>query len=170
MPVGFWPWPRVYGTTRGLPQAPLYAYTESGKDRVAAFSYRLLPCPPLCSDDLLAKRRPAHAQHRIAGSSTLGHSASSDPPAGVVTHETDTEGYVKGPLDWAPRAASYCRRLFDDETIAAHVAALGGRQQADGGWPILWPPLSPVCEIEWRGSVTVEALLTLRSYGVLSAS
>ena len=89
---------------------------------------------------------------------------------GVVTYETDAEGYVKGPLDWAPRPESYCRRLFDDETITTHLAALSGRQQADGGWPISWPPLSPACETEWRGSVTVEALLTLRSYGVLSAS
>jgi hypothetical protein len=87
---------------------------------------------------------------------------------GVVTFETDAEGYVKLPLDWAPRPTSACRRLFTDEVIATHLAALIARQRPDGGWPILWPPLSPACETEWRGKVTVETLLTLRAYGALN--
>jgi hypothetical protein len=86
---------------------------------------------------------------------------------GVVIYETDAEGYVKGPLDWAPRPTSFCRRLFTDEIIATHLAALIARQQPDGAWPISWPPVSPACEIEWRGWLTVEALLTLRAYGAL---
>lgn len=86
---------------------------------------------------------------------------------GVVTYETDAEGYVKGPLDWAPRPESYCRRLFADDVIATHLAALAGRQQADGSWPISWPPVSPACETEWRGWLTIEALTTLRAYGAM---
>lgn len=89
---------------------------------------------------------------------------------GVITYETDAEGYVKGPLDWAPRPQSSCRRLFSDDTLATHLAALAARQQADGGWPISWSPVSPACETEWRGWVTIEALLTLRAYGALPAS
>lgn len=87
---------------------------------------------------------------------------------GVVTYETDAEGYVKRPLDWAPLPTSYCRRLFSDETIAVHLAALAARQQSDGGWPISWPPVSVACETEWRGWLTIEALLTLRAYGAFA--
>src|SRR5215469_15370938 len=53
---------------------------------------------------------------------------------GAVTLETHAEGYVKGPLDWAPMPTSYCRQLFSDDTIAAHLEALAARQQLDGGW------------------------------------
>jgi hypothetical protein len=77
------------------------------------------------------------------------------------------EGYVKKPLDWAPTPASWCRRLFADQVIAAHLDALAAGQQADGGWTISWPPVSPLVELEWRGFVTVEALKTLRAYGRL---
>ena len=31
----------------------------------------------------------------------------------------------------------------------------GDGQHEDGGWTITWPPLSPACELEWRGWVTL---------------
>jgi len=74
-------------------------------------------------------------------------------------------GYVKKPLDWAPAPHSFCRQLFDDETIDVHLSALAGQQAADGGWPINWETVSPMCELEWRGWKTLEALVTLRAYG-----
>lgn len=79
----------------------------------------------------------------------------------------DAPGYVKKPLEWAPAPSSLCRRLFSDDAIAAHLAALASSQQPDGGWPITWPSLSPAQEAEWRGMVTLSALKTLRAYGSL---
>jgi hypothetical protein len=87
--------------------------------------------------------------------------------AKLVELDPDASGYVKKPLDWAPSPRSWCRRLFDDRVIAAHLDAFAGRQQPDGGWSISWPPLSPLVELEWRGFVTVDALKTLRAYGRL---
>jgi len=79
-------------------------------------------------------------------------------------------GYVKKPLDWAPTPESLCRSLFSDSVIAAHLEALAAQQQSDGGWPIAWPPVSPACELEYRGWVTIGALKTLRAYGVLNSA
>lgn len=105
-----------------------------------------------------------HAPDRQRADRELARVAARISTPGVVTLETNAEGYVKGPLDWAPTPASYCRRLFSGETITAHLAALEARQQADGGWPISWPPVSLASEAEWRGWTTIEALLTLRAY------
>jgi len=71
------------------------------------------------------------------------------------------------PLTWAPTPDSLPRRLFADDVIDSHLDALAARQQADGGWPIYWPPVSPACELEYRGVVTVGALKTLKAYGRL---
>jgi hypothetical protein len=87
--------------------------------------------------------------------------------ANLVELDPEATGYVKKPLDWAPTPKSWCRRLFDDQVIAAHLDALAARQQLDGGWTISWPPVSPLCELEWRGYATVDALKTLRGYGRL---
>jgi hypothetical protein len=73
------------------------------------------------------------------------------------------------PLTWTPAPTSLCRRLFADHVIDSHLEALAARQQADGGWPIYWPPVSPACELEYRGVVTVGALKTLKAYGRLEA-
>jgi hypothetical protein len=111
-----------------------------------------------------------HAPDRARAEHELARVTERIRQPGVVTYETDAEGYVKGPLDWAPRPTSPCRRLFSDEVIVTHLAALAARQRPDGGWPISWPPLSPACEAEWRGWVTIEALLTLRAYGALDTA
>jgi hypothetical protein len=59
------------------------------------------------------------------------------------------------------------RHLFSPEQIAACLDVRIARQQADGGWPISWPPPSPAAESEWRGWVTVQMLMTLRANGRL---
>jgi hypothetical protein len=86
---------------------------------------------------------------------------------GLVEVDPDATGYVKMPLDYAPAPATWCRRLFSDDVIAAHLDALVARQRPDGGWPITWPPISPADELEYRGIVTIGALKTLRAYGRL---
>lgn len=83
---------------------------------------------------------------------------------GVVELDPGAGGYVQMPLDWAPRADSLFRPLFDDATLQTHLAALAARQRPDGGWPITWDSISPAVECEWRGKMTVDKLLTLRSY------
>jgi hypothetical protein len=87
---------------------------------------------------------------------------------GVVALDPGASGYVFKPLEFAPEPGSLCRPLFGDDVIAAHLDALAARQQADGGWPITWPPVSPACELEYRGIVTLDALKTLRAYGCLA--
>jgi hypothetical protein len=84
--------------------------------------------------------------------------------AQAIAYDPAAVGYVKGPLDFAPTPGSLCRRLFSDALIATHLEALENRQQADGGWPINWPAVSPAGELEWRGRVTVNALRTLAAY------
>jgi hypothetical protein len=86
---------------------------------------------------------------------------------GMMTLETDVEGYVKYPLDWAPTPSSFCRRLFSTQVIETHLRALAARQQEDGGWPINWEAISPTVALEWRGIVTLRSLQVLRAYGAL---
>lgn len=69
------------------------------------------------------------------------------------------------PLNFATRPQSLARRLFSDEVIEAHLDALTSAQQEDGGWQFNWLAWSPAAALEWRGIVTIEALITLRAYG-----
>jgi hypothetical protein len=104
------------------------------------------------------RKRAAYELQRIAA--RLLHS-------GVIELDPHAQGYVQKPLDWAPTPQSYCRRFFDEKTLAQHLAALAGRQQSDGGWPISWAAISPGVELECRGRLTIEALRTLEAYGEL---
>lgn len=87
--------------------------------------------------------------------------------SGLVGDVHDT-GYVRKPLDWAPRPDHPCRPLFSPQVIEANLDALMAGQQDDGGWAISWPPISAACELEWRGWVTLNALLILKANGRLS--
>lgn len=51
--------------------------------------------------------------------------------------------------------------------VWAQLEALAKKEQMDGGWPISWPAVSPGSELEYRGVVTLNALKTLRAYGML---
>jgi hypothetical protein len=83
---------------------------------------------------------------------------------GVIELDPYAGDYVQKPLDWAPTPQSFCRSLFDDETIEKHLSAMDDRQRSDGGWPISWDPISPAVEAEWRGRITIEALRILDAY------
>jgi hypothetical protein len=85
----------------------------------------------------------------------------------MVELDTDAEGEVHTPLDFAPNPGSIARRLFDEATIEAHLDHLAAGQRDDGGWTFNWPAWSPVAASEWRGSRTVDALRTLRANGRL---
>jgi hypothetical protein len=108
-----------------------------------------------------------HAKDRVRAEQGLDRIAARLREPGVIATDPDAEGYVQKPLDWAPRADSWARRLFSDDLLAIHLKALAARQQADGGWPISWDPISEGVRLEWRGWVTILALRTLQSYGAL---
>ena len=73
--------------------------------------------------------------------------------------------YGVTPLGLCPTPAAIARPAFMDDLIAAHLDDLESRQQADGGWPITWEAPGPGAAIEWRGRLTLEALMCLRAYG-----
>jgi hypothetical protein len=83
----------------------------------------------------------------------------------TVTLDPAAEGEVHSPLDFAPNPDSIARRLFDEATIEAHLDHLVAGQAEDGGWTFNWLAWSPVAASEWRGSLTVDALRTLRANG-----
>ncbi len=86
--------------------------------------------------------------------------------SGLVADISATD-YVRKPLDWAPTPDHPLRGLFDEATIQANLDLLVAGQEEDGGWPITWPAVSPGCELEWRGWITLAALQTLRANGRL---
>ncbi len=90
--------------------------------------------------------------------------------AGVVALERQAPGYVQYPTDWAPVPSSFGRSLVDVETMSRHLAYLSERQQPDGGWPLIWEPISPAVGLEWRGWLTVQALRTLQAYETAQVS
>jgi hypothetical protein len=80
-----------------------------------------------------------------------------------VTLDPDAPGEVHGILDFAPEPQSLARALFDDATVQRHLDHLAAGQREDGGWTFNWPAWSPAAEADWRGSLTVDALLMLRA-------
>jgi hypothetical protein len=85
----------------------------------------------------------------------------------LVTVDPDAPGEVHGPLDFAPLPDSLARRFFDEDTIEAHLTHFANAQLDDGGWTFNWGSWSPVAEHEWRGALTVDALVRLRDNGRL---
>jgi len=83
----------------------------------------------------------------------------------LVALDPTADDDTLSPLKFAPNPNSLARRLFSDTVIEAHVDALGSAQQEDGGWNINWLAWNPAGVFEWRGIVTIEALVTLRAYG-----
>src|SRR5437660_468869 len=112
-----------------------------------------------------------------------GRTPASQPFAGEIALRTLDEvdgwdgGLVRGAVDWVaaaaararldypPEPASIARDLFDKSVIATPLDHLAGSQRADGGWTFNWLAWSPAAELEWRGSVTVDALRVLRANG-----
>ncbi len=81
----------------------------------------------------------------------------------LVALDPEAPGEVHGPLNYAPEPDSLARRVFDRDTIEAHLTHLARSQAEDGGWHFNWPAWSPVAARAWRGYVTVESLRVLRA-------
>jgi hypothetical protein len=83
----------------------------------------------------------------------------------IVELDPEAPGEVHGPLVFAPLPSSLARRCFDDATISTHLDHFASSQREDGGWTFNWLAWSPEAEREWRGSLTVDALVLLRENG-----
>jgi hypothetical protein len=83
----------------------------------------------------------------------------------IVKHDPASTDELQSPLDLAPHPGGRARRLFAPALVEAHLDALAAGQRDDGGWDFSWDHWSPVAEADWRGVVTVEALLVLRENG-----
>lgn len=86
---------------------------------------------------------------------------------GLVELDPEATGEVPSPLTFAPHPDMMARHLFGDDDLNRHLDALEKSQHDDGGWPISWQVWTPMAGLEWRGFVTVDALLMLRAYGRL---
>ncbi|MBV1942113.1 hypothetical protein [Streptomyces sp. BV286] len=79
-------------------------------------------------------------------------------------------GYAPGehhlPHDYAKTPGSLARAWFTDEEMARSLEFLKSQQQEDGGWPVRWRQWAPGTALEARPIVTIEALRTLRAYGL----
>ncbi|GIE18571.1 hypothetical protein Ahu01nite_016730 [Winogradskya humida] len=93
--------------------------------------------------------------------------ALSESVRSVIDLDPAADGDVHGPLDFAPHPDSLARSLFDVDVIDRHLDALEAKQKADGGWDFTFESWTPITRPEWRGWVTLESLLTLRSNGRL---
>ena len=135
-------------------------------DRATAFCWQFIDqlqinsghdflCIQLFLEHVADRERAERAFERISAQLLEG---------GHITYDPSATGYVFMPLTYAPSPQNVSRRLFDTPTLQRHLDALAARQQPDGGWPISWPPVSPACELEYRGIVTVNALKTLKAY------
>jgi hypothetical protein len=78
------------------------------------------------------------------------------------------EGEALRPLDLSPRPSSQSRGLLGEAQIEAHLDAVEAEQQQDGGWMFDWRAWSPAQTTDWRGNVTLRALIWLRDNGRLS--
>lgn len=76
----------------------------------------------------------------------------------------DGAGYGLGPLAFAPSPEALAAAIYSAGEISTALDRLAAAQQSDGGWPISWPPISPMVEAECRARVTISALKTLRQW------
>ncbi|HEU4782894.1 MAG TPA: hypothetical protein VFS83_06115 [Ktedonobacterales bacterium] len=122
-------------------------------DKTEAYEMRsVLPFLDFVSD----RQRAEHVFERI------GHKILEQKLVALVPAAEDDS---HSPLKFAPNPSSLARRLFSDTVIEAHIDALASDQQEDGGWNINWLTWNPDGVFEWRGILTIEALVTLRAYG-----
>lgn len=108
----------------------------------------------------------AHAPDRQRAAQELDRLVNALLASGLVA-DAQATGYVRRPLDWAPTPEHPLRAYFSPAQLAANLDAVLAEQGADGGWTIPWPPLSPGCELEWRGWVTLSTLRRLQANGRL---
>ncbi|MCR2802762.1 hypothetical protein [Paenibacillus soyae] len=86
---------------------------------------------------------------------------------GVIERNPEAQGYVHKVLDWIASPRSYASKFVAESDVELHLDAMLEQQREDGGWAITFPAVSPMGELEWRGSLTVDRLRTLQAFGRL---
>jgi len=147
-----------------------YAIRHPWLDRATDFCWQQIEQMPMTSghDFLCAMHFLEHVPERARAERAFESMSAQLLAGGHITYDPYASGYVFMPLFYAPSPESMGRRLFDQAMIHTHLEALIQKQQADGGWPISWPAVSPACEQEYRGIVTLGALKTLKVYDYLA--
>jgi hypothetical protein len=97
----------------------------------------------------------------------LGRLAGQLPESGVLAVTGGLPDEQLTPLDYSPVPGRPLRRYVDAEVIDRDLDRLEAAQQADGGWDIDFTPASAGAAIEWRGHVTMLALVALADNGRL---
>ncbi len=100
-------------------------------------------------------------ERAAAAIETLGSRLS---PDGSLPVEGGTADERITPVAMSPRPGLRSRALFTPDQIDADLDALERGQQDDGGWTFDWLAWSPAQSVEWRGTVTLHALATLRAH------
>jgi hypothetical protein len=88
-------------------------------------------------------------------------------PSGIAPVGGFVEGEALRPLDLSPRPRTRSRGLISRAQIDAHLDTVESTQQEDGGWLFDWLAWSPAQTTDWRGNVTIRALIWLRDNGRL---
>ena len=88
------------------------------------------------------------------------------PRDGMLRVPGGSEDEFMRPLQFAPFPGP-ARALVDDDAVAADLERVAQGQQDDGGWTVDFASYSPAASLEWRGHVTVGALVTLRANGLV---
>lgn len=108
-----------------------------------------------------------HVPDEARARATVGSLAGGLEEDGTVRVPGGIEDERLTPLAMSPRPGARSRALFAPEWIERDLDALERGQQEDGGWSFDWLAWSPGQEVEWRGAVTLRALLTLDAHGRL---
>jgi hypothetical protein len=85
-------------------------------------------------------------------------------PDGCVRVPGGTEDEKLTPLVLSPRPDTRSRMLFSDSRIESDLDLLEAGQQDDGGWTFDWLAWSAGQAVEWRGLMTLRALVSLAAH------
>jgi hypothetical protein len=86
------------------------------------------------------------------------------PASGAAPVTGGAEGETMYAVDFAPQPGRLAEML-DPDALAADLDRLAAAQEADGGWRQDWVSETPAAALEWRGCMTVYALVALRAHG-----
>lgn len=90
------------------------------------------------------------------------------PADGVVPVAGGVEGEALGALDFATGPDGPVQKMFDDGILERELERLIDAQESDGGWTVRFVSASPAAALEWRAYATVQALIRLRRYHLLT--
>jgi hypothetical protein len=128
-----------------------------------------------CLDAIASRDRSEHTLELMYSLWFLGEVAESIPEApghirrlgavipsdGLLHVEGGLDDEFIRPLDIAPFPGTAIRTLFADGDVGRELGRLASRQQPDGGWPEEFASYSPVAALEWRGYLSVRAVMVL---------